>query len=144
MTFFSKSDTILVKRLELWASEYVRVRARIGSLTRSLANQGVIVSTLPPTVTRMDSFEVSKIKEQIIELFRHKENILKGLHNFGAKVVDKNTMEILLPGGPHEGSFLSWQPGEPAISYWRMSADTRHTERQQLGGAGHALQPVIH
>lgn len=144
MTFFSKSDTILVKRLELWASEYVRLSVQVKSLTRSLAQRGVILSSLPPKVTRMDSFEVGKAKEKITELCRRKENILKGLHNFGAQVVDKTTMEILLPGGPHEGSFLSWQPGEPSISYWRMSADTRYTERQQLGGAESGLQPVFH
>lgn len=144
MTFFSKSDTILVKRLELWASEYVRLNVQVKSLTRSLAQKGIVISSLPPKATRMDSFEVGQAKEKITNLCRQKENILKGLHNFGARVVDKTTMEILLPGGPHEGSFLSWQPGEPSISYWRMSADTRSTERQQLGGPRRSAQPVFH
>lgn len=144
MTFFSKRDAILVKRLELWVSEYVRLSAHVKTLTRALAQKGVIVSSLPPRVARMDSFEVGKVKEEISELCRKKENILKGLDNFGAQVVDKHTMEILLPGGPHEGSYLSWQPGEPSISYWRMSKDIRCAERQLLGGNRSYLQPVFH
>jgi hypothetical protein len=144
MTFFSKSDTILVKRLELWASEYLRISAQIKTLTRTLVERGVILDSLPPRVVRTDSFEVCQLKEHVILLCRRRENILKGLDNFGAMVIDKTTMEILLPGGPLEGSWLSWQPGEPSISWWRMSADPRTAERRQLSGAGHLARPVVH
>ena len=144
MTFFSKSDTILVKRLELWASEYVRIGAQIKSLVRNLAQQGIRVDAVPPSVSRTDSFEVGKLKENISLLCRRRENILKGLDNFGAQVIDKTTMEILLPGGPLEGSWLSWQPGEPTISWWRMSTDPRTAERRQLSSAVHHARPVIH
>ncbi|MBN2715980.1 MAG: hypothetical protein JXX14_08990 [Deltaproteobacteria bacterium] len=144
MTFFSKNDTILVKRLELWASEYVRIGAQIKSITRTLAQQGIIVDALPPRVSRTDSFEVGKMKERIALLCRHRENILKGLDNFGAQVIDKTTMEILLPGGPLEGSWLSWQPGEPCISWWRMSTDPRTAERRMLSSAAKHARPVIH
>lgn len=144
MTFFSKSDAILVKRLELWASEYLRISAQIKTLARTLVEQGVVVDALPPRVARTDSFEVCKLKEHVILLCRHRENILKGLDNFGAMVIDKTTMEILLPGGPLEGSWLSWQPGEPSITWWRMSADPRTAERRQLSGAGQMARPVVH
>lgn len=144
MTFFSKNDTILVKRLELWASEYLRLTAQVKGLARTLAEMGIIVGTLPPKVSRTDSFEVGKLKERMTQLCRHRENILKGLDNFGAQVIDKITMEILLPGGPLEGSYLSWQPGEPSISYWRMSADPRCAERRQLSSAQNLAQPIFH
>ena len=144
MTFFSKSDTILVKRLELWASEYLRLSEQIKSLARKLAQKGVVLGTLPPKVNRLDSFEICQMKEKITLCCRRRENILKGLDNFGALVIDKTTMEILLPGGPLEGSWLSWQPGEPSISWWRMSTDPRTAERRQLSSAASLARPVIH
>jgi len=124
-------DILLIKRLEFWAAEWVQIDLEMERLGAELAARGVEIPADGPLVGPWDSVEVARLKDAMRALELARERILKGLSMLDAILLDPTTLEILLPGGPVEGSFLSWQPGENNVCFWRENA---HASRQTLPG----------
>jgi hypothetical protein len=86
---------------------------------------------------------VVRLKEQFIALHRRRGTLIDELAAVGASILDSKTLEVILPGGPQDGSFLSWQPGEPRIAWWRAEA-TVDSLRRLLPGQPEDSGPALH
>jgi hypothetical protein len=127
----------------MWTSKLARIARDQTRLACTLADLGVLPRSMPPEVGPRDGRSVIDIKEQMIALHRRREAILASLGSIGAVMIDHETLEIVLPGGPEEGTYLSWQPGEPRISWWRNEPSTSST-RRPLPGAEVENGPILH
>ena len=127
----------------MWTSELARIDRKRELLACSLADLGVLPRATPPIVGPRDNRSVTRIKEQLIALHRRREALLANLASLGASILDPDTMEIVLPGGPAPGSHLSWQPGEPRIAWWRAEPSPS-SPRRLLPGDGGEIGPVVH
>jgi len=96
-----------------------------------MADCGVVSHPKGPIVMPTDPLPLVRLKEESISLRRIREQIRKKIEQEDAIILNSETMEILIPGGPTKESFLSWQPGEPAFLYFKKSADIT-SERQPL------------
>jgi hypothetical protein len=134
---------LLVKKLEMWTSELARVDRERELLACSLADLGVLPRATPPIVGPRDSRSVTRVKEQLIALHRRLEALLANLDSLGASILDRETMEVILPGGPAPGSHLSWQPGEPRIAWWRAEPSSSSSRRPLPSDDGE-IGPVVH
>jgi hypothetical protein len=139
----SSSTRLLVKKLEMWTSELARIDREQEQHCCSLADLGLLVRTSPPQVGPRDSRAVVRLKEQLIALHRRRAALLDELSQIGGVVLDKVTLEVILPGGPEDGSFLSWQPGEPHIAWWRAAAAV-DSPRLPLPGEPRDPGPALH
>jgi hypothetical protein len=134
---------LLVKKLEMWTSELARIEREREQLACSLADRGVLPRTAPPVVTPRDNRAVTGIKEQLIALHRRRDALLANLRSIGATILDRETLEVVLPGGPEPGSVLSWQPGEPSIAWWRAEPYPSSPRRPLAKGDG-STGPILH
>jgi hypothetical protein len=138
------SDTLLlVKKLEMWTSELALMDREQEHLACSLADMGVLVRSAPPRIGPRDGRSVVRLKEQLTALHRRREALIDELAAVGASILDAATLEVILPGGPEEGSFLSWQPGEPHIAWWRSEAAV-DSRRLPLPEAAARPGPALH
>jgi hypothetical protein len=127
----------------MWTSELARIAREHERLACTLADRGVLPRSTPPTVHPRDSRAVTRAKEQMIALHRRRQSLLASLSEIGATLLDRQSLEVLLPGGPKPGSFLSWQPGEPRIAWWRTEPSTS-APRRPLPSADVDPGPVLH
>lgn len=127
----------------MWTSELARVGRELEGLACNLADHGVLPPKLPPSVNRRDSMAVVRTKETMIALHKRRERLLDELGAVGGSILDPKTLEVLLPGGPVEGSLLSWQPGEPRIAWWRTEPSAASPRRPLPGDACDPV-PVLH
>jgi len=134
----------LVARLGALCGELLEIRAALSEIHRALADHGVIPMSTPPRVEDRDGRAVTSLKERAIGLHRRQERLLRMLANEGAVIVDRETLELAVPGGPERGSYLSWQPGEPSIAWWRAAPDTASARMPLETGDGAGARPSIH
>lgn len=127
----------------MWTSELARIARELELLSCSLADMGVLSRTMPPRVSPRDSRAVTRAKEQMIALHRRREAVLASLGEVGATILDRQTMEIAVPGGPEPDSYLSWQPGEPRFGWWR-AAPSLTSPRRRLPLGHDEPGPVLH
>lgn len=118
---FINNNQILLKRFEIWTSRYIIIKIAIRDYVISLAEIGYIISNHPPVINTNDPSFVCDIKKKIVTLYSEQQSILKNIKVSGGHLLNMDTLEILLEGGPEKGSFLSWMPGEEFFSYWRKS-----------------------
>ena len=141
---FPVSTNIGVGRLEFWTQKLVQIAGEQQKCLFDLADLGVILKTTLPTVSGVDSPKVIRLKERLLVLQSEKDNIFKEFKQVGARLFDRDTLEIVIQGGPQPGAWLSWQPGERCIAWWRSSAESG-SERQLLPGFDlEDVQPIIH
>lgn len=143
-SYSTQSDSLLIKRLEIWSTEYIRINAQITDLLYQLADKGVVISNVPPTVGPADTLETIRIKEKLTALHQCQQRIIKGIDALGATLIDTTTMEILIPGGPLDNSYLSWQPGESSICYWRKKADIKSVRQLLETEERPSILPTLH
>jgi len=137
-----EEDLLLIRRLEFWSTQWVHIDLQRSQICEALRAAGVDPEFGGPKVGPWDSIELARLKDSLQALENGRDRILKGLGALDAVLVDTVTMEILLPGGPTEGSFLSWQPGENSFCFYRENADAA---RQVLPDAcGEQTGATIH
>lgn len=132
----------LIFKFESWSMEYFKIGITLKKLTASLTEYGVIVATFPPVISIGDPSVVTKLKEEIIVNHKKQQEILKAIEGTGALVLDTTMMEILIYGGPHPDSFLSWQPGEGSFGHWRETFDKK-SERKTLKTDKHGVKETV-
>jgi hypothetical protein len=144
MTHRDENIKILLRRLEMLTSRCVILKLQTKETAAALADAGCIINSFPPDKNSNDSAEITEMKNKISYLYMEEQNYLHQIAKLGAIVLDEETMEILLPGGPGEGSFLSWVPAEPGISHWRKTASSKGA-RLYFGHNHHeSADPVLH
>jgi len=136
--------SIGVNQLDFWTQELIRIFGEEQRCRFELADLGVIVKVMPPKVLSADSPKVIRLKERLLSLNRERQRIERDFEHVGARLLDWNTLEIVLEGGPEPGSWLSWQPGEPRIAWWRSSADPDSPRRLLPGFDLEDVRPVLH
>ncbi len=146
MTGYRPSDlsdygTAFVRHLEYLAAELVRISLEMSNCACDLAELGVIPRSMPPAVSPGDGMKVVRLKEMVTVLHRRRKAVERKLDSLDVTILDRNSWEMLFPGGPGEGAWLSWQPGEPEVLFWREQADLR-SRRKPLDPEG--VTSVLH
>lgn len=112
-----------------WTSEIMCIQIETRNCRLALADCGFVGEDYFDTYD-YDTPPVFNLKQKLSALKSREEQILLKISEAGAKIIDFRTLEIILPGGPVEDSYLSWIPGEIVIGYYRHSdcpKDKRHT-----------------
>ena len=114
---------ILVTQLEFWTGQLVVIARQEERCRCELADIGIIVKTGKPSMSLRDRPVVTRMKEKLLSLYQKRNSIYDDMAAQSAQLLDEQTMEVVLSGGPEPGSYLSWQPGEPVIAWWRKKMD---------------------
>lgn len=130
---FPVFNSIGVIQLEFWTQKLVRIAGEQQKCLFDLADLGVVLKTACPKIGKLDSPRVVRLKERLLVLQRERARVFQEFEHVGARLLDRETLEVVLEGGPEPGSWLSWQPGERHIAWWRASADSE-SERRLLPG----------
>jgi hypothetical protein len=133
----------LIERFKLWTEGLVRVRLQKSACCSRLAELGIITS-VPPVVDPGDRPRVMRIKEELLTAVRESERIRGAMAKMGAEILDEESLEVLFPGGPEPGSFLSWIPGEPRVGWWRAGRDGASSRERLPGVSRTACEPTAH
>lgn len=143
-----------VGQLEFWVQKLFRIDGDKDRCIFELADLGVVLKTSKPKVSVSDSPKIIRLKERLLALHRERESVLRQLERSGARLYDSVMMEVIVKGGPEPGAWLSWQPGEPRIAWWRSSCESGSSpsselclssERRLLPGFDlEDVQPIIH
>ncbi|MDJ0762881.1 MAG: hypothetical protein QNJ97_07830 [Myxococcota bacterium] len=144
MTQTNKPAPEMLCRLELWAERLIRIAKEEASCRCDLADLGVIAKDAVPDIHPHDPPLVIRLKERLLLLSRQRRTTHNDMAAVGAQMLDEQTMEIILPGGPYPGSYLSWQPGETDIAWWRSDKDLNAQRRILPGLAPEDAMPVRH
>jgi hypothetical protein len=129
---FPVDDTTrLIKRLEFWTEQLIRISRAEESYRYMLADLGILIAQIPPPILPNETPTALRIKEKLIELHRQEDRTLKAMNALGAELFNRQTCEVIFEGGPKPGSYLSWLPGEPSIAWWRESKEAQ-SERKLL------------
>jgi len=134
----------LITKLALHTDDLVRLRLARERTAAELAELGVVPRQARPAVGPRDSLRVARLKEELVRLDRRRQDALAALAALGATVLDEQTLELLLQGGPAPGSYLSWQPGEPTIAWWRASASLEDPRQPIADLADQVVHPTLH
>ncbi len=130
-------------RLRAWVERLVRIEIEMRVCRCELADLGVIGNGRP-LIRSTDTPGVVRAKECLAALIAKQKKIMTEMSRVGARLVDDKLWEVLIPGGPEEGSFLSWTLGEGAIGYYRET-DNLSSMRQRLPGVDpRIVDPVRH
>lgn len=133
----------LANRLRAWVDRLVRIRLDLQACRCTLAELGV-VNTDSPRIRSTDTPGVVRTKENLLALMVQKNRISKEMARVGAQLLDEQQWEVLVPGGPVEGAFLSWTLGERGIGYYRET-NSLSSKRRRLPGVDPAVvDPVQH
>jgi hypothetical protein len=135
---------IMIRRLELWTSEFVSKDFRIKELVSKLKNYGISVNNIPPEIMKSDLPEVTALKKEIIGLHNDKQRIIKSMDLLGALFLDENTMEVLIMSDSREKFFLSWQPGEKDFFYCRDYPSETTVRKPFVKNIFTAITPTVH
>ena len=132
-----------VERLQLWVERLIRIGIEARDVRCSLADAGVICGATPE-IHSSDPPRVVRMKETLRGVMRQKRKVLTEMARIGARVADERTWEVLMPGGPTEGMFLSWILGERSVGYYREN-DSLLSKRCRLPGvAPETVDPIRH
>jgi len=123
----------IVPRISHLCLTLVKVSNALRDVLYALADLGFVSSRLPPRVNERDGLEVVRLKDRARTLCKERDALHEAMGSLGARLLDSEQVELIIEGGPVEGSFLSWQPGEPEIAWWRRSDDPG-SERLPLDG----------
>ena len=108
-----------------------------------LAELGVVQSGTP-VIQSTDTPGVVRAKEALLALITQKKRIYQEMYRAGAQLLDDRHWEVILPGGPKEGAFLSWSLGERTIGYYRET-NSLSSKRLRLPGVDpSAVDPPRH
>jgi hypothetical protein len=104
----------------------------------------VIPRAARPAVGPRDSLRIARLKERLARLDQRRTAARAALDELGARILDEQTLELLLPGGPAPGSFLSWQPGEPTIAWWRATPRSEDPRQPIAEPGAEVVHPTVH
>ncbi|MCP4606690.1 MAG: hypothetical protein GY847_40315 [Proteobacteria bacterium] len=137
-------DEELIRQLKLWIDCLAMISFKEERCRCELADLGVISYEAPPDIESYDRPAVIRLKEKLLILYRERLSTFEEMAAADAELLDEQTLEIVLTGGPQPGSCLSWLPGEPCIGWWRESKDT-HVPRRLLPGIDlESAKPMLH
>lgn len=140
----SYKENTLIQRLELWTERLVKLAREQERCVFALADLGIIAQGAAPAVRPTDRPAVIRLKERLLQLKTLHRSIHEELTAAGAELLDEETMEFVVPGGPLPGSFLSWVPGEPQIAWWRKTNHLSTARRALPTGGEERHKPVLH
>lgn len=123
-------DDLVLERLKLWTEQLMRIRVREDSYRCELADMGIVQQN-PVIIHPEDRPQVIRVKEKLLTQIALKEQIARDMVKAGAVLVDEVHWEVLLPGGPDVGGYLSWMPGEPVLA-WRREKREPPSPRLRL------------
>lgn len=133
----------VANRLRAWVERLVRIRIDMQMCRCALAELGVVNSS-SPRIRSTDAPGVVRAKETLLALMVQKKRITKEMARVGAQLLDEQQWEVLVPGGPVEGGFLSWTLGERAIGYYRETNSLSAMRRRLPGVDPAAVDPIRH
>lgn len=129
--------------MRAWVERLVRIDMEMRTRQCELAELGVIGDGRP-RILSTDTPKVVRAKESLAALIAQQKKIMVEMSRVGARLVDEQLWEVLIPGGPEEGSFLSWTLGEGAIGYYRETDNLSSRRRRLPGVDPHIVDPVRH